>query len=778
MAKPPEAKSAIWSPPASHASLAVSRIAWLPKTIWWGITVTFFDYSLKRQMLWGASAIILGAALLGSGAYWAASRIDENVLIREQHLASIGVDEVADRVVKEQDGSTIWDDALLAARANDTSWLADNLVEWLGDFYGHEYVVLLDPSNRPMQIAQGGGAAEIASYTALEATIAPIVTTLREEMNAASAGLTDSNESITGLGQSGFVKFPDRSVGLVSIRPILSDTGELKQRPGDEFLHVSVEMVNRALVKEIADRFGLTNLQFRMDQPATAASLPITGRDGSTVGWLEWQTEHPALRLLQNTLPAVFAALALAVLFLIAMLKRLHNTSRSLRDTEQKARRLAFHDHLTGLPNRALFEDRLEQAAASAHEGNATFALYYLDLDQFKYVNDTRGHPVGDELIRQVAARLLMAKGKADTVARLGGDEFAVIQAKVTARHDAEEFAAHMLEQFEPSFDLFGEEARIGVSIGGVIAEGAVPPDDLMRTADIALYEAKGDGRGRFRLFTGSMDEKVRQRRALDDDLRSAIDTKEGLHLVYQPIHRANGEMAGVEALARWTHPVHGPIGPDLFIALAEERGSIEQLGNWVINTACDLAVRLPLPWIAINVSPLQLRDPFFANRLLALLSARGIEPARLQIEMTEGVLLQGSPTVKATINQLRSAGVRVALDDFGTGYSSITYLRDYGIDKLKIDKSFVDKLGHDEESASIVAAIIDLAQAMKMTITAEGVETELQASMLRRMGVTELQGYLLSRPLMESQVVELVQPRKRARKPEPHRSYEPAFRF
>jgi predicted signal transduction protein with EAL and GGDEF domain len=310
--------------------------------------------------------------------------------------------------------------------------------------------------------------------------------------------------------------------------------------------------------------------------------------------------------------------------------------------------------------------------------------------------------------------------------------------------------SGRIVAELEKPFELQGHEALVSASVGVAFCDDQnLALEDLLRQADVALYEAKTSGRGRYQLFAGELDVAVRERRALEVELRAALNGEPGLTLVYQPIYSASsGTIEGAEALIRWNSPRRGRLAPNDFIGLAEERGLIDQLGLWVLREACSYAVRSAIPWIAVNVSPAQFKDERLAERMLNVLYEVGLAPSRLELEITEGLLLQNSPAVQATLTRLRAAGIRIALDDFGTGYSSISYLRSHGVDKLKIDQSYVAQLGKDLEIDDIVVCIIGLAKAMHMKVTAEGVETEDQMTMLRLMGCNELQGYLLARPM------------------------------
>jgi len=417
------------------------------------------------------------------------------------------------------------------------------------------------------------------------------------------------------------------------------------------------------------------------------------------------------------------------------------------RQAHERIHFLAYHDALTGLPNRAKFELELVMAVTRATEG-LPVTLVLIDLDRFKHVNDTLGHVAGDDLIRQVATRLSLLVGAQGIVARLGGDEFAILLSGPSAGA-AESIARAVLLQLGRPFQLFGDPAVVGASLGIAPWRRGAGSEEMLREADIALYEAKARGRAAWQVFANPMSEGLEERRAIEQDLRTALAAGNQLRLAYQPIFAADGKtVIGAEALVRWMHPQRGLLPPDVFIPVAEERGLIEGLGQWVFEEACRTLKTTELPWLAVNVSPVELRDSRFFARVLAKLEDSGIDPHRLQLEITEGVLLDTTEATEAGLKQLRAAGIRLALDDFGTGYSSLNYLRRYNVDKLKIDRSFVQQLGESADAEVIVRTIIDLARSMGMQVTAEGVSTERQRNYLVAKGCHELQGYLFAKPL------------------------------
>jgi diguanylate cyclase (GGDEF)-like protein len=416
---------------------------------------------------------------------------------------------------------------------------------------------------------------------------------------------------------------------------------------------------------------------------------------------------------------------------------------------EAKIRHFAHHDVLTGLPNRFLLAERITHDLAVASRSGATLGLLYLDLDRFKPVNDLLGHAAGDELLIQVAARLRSELRTSDTVARIGGDEFVIIatgdEPVVIAA-----LAQRLLEAMARPFDLLGHSAEIGTSIGIALYPGdGDSQQTLMHAADTALYSAKQSKRGTFRFFEAAMDKHLQVRRTLENDLRQAVGRNQ-LVLHYQPlISCATGEVEGFEALLRWNHPERGMVSPADFIPLAEETGLIVPIGQWVLETACAAAMRWGTgQWLAVNVSPVQFRQPELFELVAATLARTGLPASRLELEITEGVFVDEVARTGDVLKRLRAIGVRIALDDFGTGYSSLSYLRSYSFDKLKIDKSFIDRLGQADDASMIVRTIVGLAHDLGLSIVAEGVETPRQLAMVRAFMCDQVQGYLVGRPV------------------------------
>ena len=431
----------------------------------------------------------------------------------------------------------------------------------------------------------------------------------------------------------------------------------------------------------------------------------------------------------------------------------MHEDITERQRADEQIARMARHDALTDLPNRVMLRERLQHELKRVKRGEC-LAVLCLDLDQFKSVNDTLGHPIGDELLKVVAGRLLGCTREPDTVARLGGDEFAIIMTQMQEATDAAALSRRIRESIIKPYQIDGHQIVTDISIGISVAPfDGMESDVLLKNADMALYGAKADGRGTYRFFEPEMDTRMKARRELEMDLRKALHNGE-FELYYQPlVTLKTNEISAFEALLRWHHPTRGLISPVEFIPIAEETGLIISIGEWVLRTACQETTNWPdHVKVAVNLSPSQLNNRNLVKVVMEALDESGMPARKLQLEITESVLMQNTFSTLATLHELRKLGVQIAMDDFGTGYSSLSYLRSFPFDKIKIDRSFIQDLANGDEPLAIVHAVAGLAKCLNMISTAEGVETQQQMDMLQAIGCTEMQGYLFSqaRPAKE----------------------------
>ena len=472
---------------------------------------------------------------------------------------------------------------------------------------------------------------------------------------------------------------------------------------------------------------------------------------GKVVGVVEVYVDQADLAdSIRSAVWRILGAVLLVVLVMLAFAGyqfwlRMHHQ----RGAQARVRYMAHHDALSGALNRASFTEVLEKAAWRRGEGGPSFSLLCIDLDRFKEVNDSMGHAAGDEVLRLATQRLKDAVREGDNVARLGGDEFAILLPGISSVEAVTPLAQRIVEALAQPFDVGDQRVRCGGSVGIAIhGVDATDPDDLLGKADLALYRAKADGRGTFSFYDVAMDRQMQARRELTQDLRGAIESDQ-LALHYQPLYGSDGTtLTGYEALLRWQHPVLGNVPPVEFIPLAEETGLIDGIGQWVLRRACIDAAGWPAPLtVAVNLSAAQFTSGDLVGAVTQALVGAGLDARRLELEITESLLMNNTEEVLATLRSLAAMGVPIAMDDFGTGYSSLAYLWRFPFDKVKIDRAFTHNLGHDAKVGLIVRSIITLAHSLDIRVNAEGVETISQMSALQEHGCDEFQGFLLGRP-------------------------------
>ncbi|WP_244430516.1 putative bifunctional diguanylate cyclase/phosphodiesterase [Rhizobium sp. CF142] len=569
-----------------------------------------------------------------------------------------------------------------------------------------------------------------------------------------------------------------RLEGRPSVAGVVSVTGSSKVDPqegndANRLYLVAFRFLDGVTLDTLSREQGLAGARYArtadQEQNEVAFEIEATA-SGDPIGFIIWRPDLPGSRVIGRLVPVLsVAGLVIAGLF-FALMGRLRGSLRELSASEHHARHLSLHDVLTGLPNRALFAARFEQCLAAMKSPGELAVLALVDLDKFKEVNDIHGHAAGDELLRDAVDRMNALVERGDTLARLGGDEFALLLPDVRADDDSYILLCNaIIEALSKPFQLRGGDVvvRIGCSIGiAAFHDAAQATSEILRRADVALYEAKTNGRGRLIEYDPSLDHRVEARENLKNDLRLVLeghthlpDSVENAHsddpghleVFFQGVHRADahGKLSGAEALVRWRHPTQGLLSPDKFIPIAEEAGMIDQLGGWVLRNAAKAAASWPADMsIAVNVSPSQIRHRDFDRHVLSILAETGLPPSRLELELTEAALFNIDEIAQGTLGRLRSQGIRIALDDFGTGFSSLSHLIQFNIDRIKIDRSFVRLLGTQAEGAAIVSAILGLSRTLGKATTAEGVETKGQRDFLVAAGCNDLQGFLFSRPL------------------------------
>ncbi len=722
-----------------------------------------------RRRVWPWLAVsAAGIALIIGAQVHFAHIADDAALARDRAIVETGIQGRIREIAEKSSSVAIWDDAVLRLNnAFDADWATANVGAFFGD-NGFDAALVLNGDGAP--VYQSPSSSPMTTNPAeLVAAVAPLVLKVREaEAARGPAGaVLARQQSISEAIDASAVYLFEGQPYILNAALVQPDFGNVLPATARSAIIVTAEQIEESFVSAISERFLLAGAHLHVAKAAAnqpggfpgvepeEARTILTDGGGNAVAAFDWKPPHPGRSLLsQTTLPILAGLIGLATWAGLLYIRG-RKATEGLIASEARAAHMAYHDVLTGLPNRALLADRMAHALAGLRRSQRSFAVHCIDLDRFKDVNDTFGHEAGDELIRKAGSLLSKACRQADTLARLGGDEFAIIQMDATPEAAAL-LADRIVKSLAEPINLAAGRLFIGASVGvSIVTEGNIDPAEGLRQADLALYRAKDAGRGRYAFFDSEMDASVKGRRELQEDLRAALSAK-ALELHYQPQVNARSEIVGLEALVRWKHPKRGPISPVVFVPLAEESGLIDELGMFTLRRAFEDSRRWKHLKVAVNVSATQLRRKDFVARLKELVAALDVDPRNFELEITEGLLLGDDVQTHDTLNQLRGLGFQIALDDFGTGYSSLSYLQKYPIDKIKIDRSFITNLGIENEADAVVHAIVRLARALGLAVIAEGVETESQRQHLTAVGCGNVPGYLFGKPASAPDILAL----------------------
>ncbi|PKR51994.1 bifunctional diguanylate cyclase/phosphodiesterase [Thalassospira marina] len=690
--------------------------------------------------------------------YWATSEADRVATARQLYLLDQSQSETRRLIPYEQESTTVWDESVVAARAWDTAWLNNNLGSWMHDYYGFADLYVLDPRDIPVLVFREQSGLEAHIDPAFEAILYPMVDRLRQRMRD---GEEPADPKSNTLGEIA-LDMVDGHPSIISVKPIVSDTGKIRQKAGSEFLHVAVQRLDAPeYLSDLERKYLFEHLRFSSVNDAVGAenTYPMITSDGRTIGYFVWQPYRPGSTVMAYISPMLVVLSVGLVMIVFGFMTLMHRRLSSQYATEAKMRHMVMHDSLTGLPNRVHFNQRVDEELEQLDPaGKSGIALLFLDLNGFKQVNDSFGHTLGDKLIYEFGRRLTSLSRERDAVARVGGDEFTLMLTGIRQREDVERFCRRLIELARMPFNIEGQQLFVGLSVGYAFApEHGCDRNELLRKADVALYHAKMNGRNDFAGFDVEMDVLLRNRRRVETDLREALVSLDQFRVHYQPVYNAvDGVLTGFEALMRWQHPARGWVSPEFFIPVAEESGLIRDIGQYVLQTACEAALKWPAQSIAVNVSIIELQDVDYVKKLAAVLSATGLAPERLELEVTETAVVTAG-TCEENLKAIRKMGVKVALDDFGTGFSSLGRLTQIDVDRIKIDKTFIHGFDQSDSDKAMVRAIVELARATRLATTAEGVENVAQVEFLQAIGCDALQGFYFSPAVPADKVPELL---------------------
>jgi diguanylate cyclase len=715
-----------------------------------------WDHARVRLLIPIGVMVVVAIIGIAVGVLSSAQRANRISTDNEEQAILRSLDENAERALRHLESVALMPQATTKIRDSyDAEWINRRVGEWLETFYNADIVAIFGIGGETeyfrSRVASKGVPADLA------AELAPAIDILRGRIAGQPRGtvlVSPPDLSKPAKAVALFQNFLGQSaiVAAVAVGEEPNPANGNARAP----VVALVKYVNHRLLTKIGDHLQVESL--RLIDAATAPSddqvVTLADSEGQPVVRLAWRPKQPGGAVIVSFVPFVAVALVAFALLTLIIMRHMRQTAAAIADGERQLRHLALHDPVCGLPNRIYFSERLERAIVEVRNGGPSAAVFYIDLDHFKDVNDTLGHHIGDELILSVTRRLSEIIRDDDLVARLGGDEFAIIMTCASDSYSLQAVAERILAAICTPFVVSGHGINIGASIGiAVIDSCTQDAADILRYADMALYRAKNEGRNRACIYDAAMDADLSNRKLLESALRQAVKNRE-LHVVYQAIvDRSGKRLVGVEALARWIHPVQGEIPPARFIPIAEHSGLIVELGEFILRRACLDGRNWPGLTVSVNVSPLQFRRPDFVEGIERILGETAFEPNRLELELTESTLLGNLESAELSMLRLKGVGVCFALDDFGTGYSSLLYLRRFPFDKLKIDSSFVRSIEKAADAAAIVHAVVSLGRGLGMKVTAEGVETADQHLFLRAAGVHSMQGYRFGRPVTAAEI-------------------------
>ncbi len=705
----------------------------------------------------GAVGALLGVAVL------VGHRVDADSVRREVEITNGHLNAQAARMRQDLASVAHAQNAGQRTVATDLQAIHNDYGRRLHTLSGHQLSYILNPDGLPLYASVNGIIVDTNAYKLWAPRLDPILDSIRHTYvvrNAANA--RNSNPAVEfmpeAVSRAVFRRIDHRTalVGAVTLSPRPKPESYTDRPPP---IAVSVMFLDESFLHELSIDLAINDLALQNTPPtdASRSSVEIPLFSDSPGVWLTWTPGKPGSAMLNKLMPALIGTAAFIGLIGFMVLRHAKRANAELLASEHRATELAFRDGLTGLGNRAHLIEVMTANMATLGP-DEKLALIFIDIDGFKDINDTLGHHVGDELLTVAAWRLASVKNNKAAV-RLGGDEFAILLS-INNVDEVGVISRHILESLRQQTPAGDHVLSVTASVGVAIApDHGDDPETLLRRADIALYRARTEGRGTLRMFDTGYEDALNKRSKIERELAGALNNEQ-LIVRFQPQLSADGErIVGVEALVRWDHPERGIVPPTEFVPIAEHSGLVVRLDEWVLRRACEEAMNWPGLSLAVNLSPSNFHHSDMVARLTRVLDETGFDPHRLEIEITENTLLNATPEVLGQLSEMRQMGVRIVLDDFGTGYSSLGYLRRFPVDKIKIDKSFVQNLGITEEAAAIIECVARLGRALGLTITAEGVETNEQHRFVRAAGCHQLQGFLFSKAVTAEKISEMLRP-------------------